>query len=369
MQIAPLEFLVTPHELDGHDGRYRIPRELLRIPADNDLEAVLLWLDKHKHSESTFRRYRAVANQLMNWTLIKLGKPLSSLEESDFSKYCSFIQNPLPREDWIAPKIERSSERWRPFNRPLSQVSVANNIAVLRSLITFLHTSEYCRIWDTVYLITEKRSGQAFAMSLRRRPTKEPFTIVCWRPLSDFLEHQDAHVHLRARLALQLLFCCCVKPSALTTLTSGDFEHSDWMILYLQEGENTRIVYMAPPVLRTIHLLMEVAILRRDFGKQPGSNERLFKCSLHTLKKEICALLKLAAQTVRDPQLAEKFLTPTLLDFKRGGMVYAARHGAEMWKLIGVASVHNTIYAAYLDKRVPLSASQIIDLYASIGVH
>ena len=369
MQIASLEFLVIPHDLDGHDGQYRIPRELLKIPAENDLEAVFLWLDKHKYHESTFRRYRIVADQLMNWTLIKLGKPLSSLNEYEFSKYCAFLQDPLPREDWIAPKIERSSKRWRPFNRPLSLVSVTNNIAVLRSLITFLDTSGYCRIWDLIFQITEKRSGQAFAMALRERPIKEPFSLVSWQLLSELIEQKDAPEHLQARLALQLLFYCCVKPSVLTTLTSDDFEYGDWMILSLQEGAEKRIVYVAPPVLKTIHLLMENAILSRDFGKRPNSHQRLFNCSLHTLKKEIHALLRLTAQKINDPQFAEKLLNPTLLDIKRGGMVYAARHGAEMWKLIGVASIQKTIYSACLAKRAPLSTPQIIDLYAGIGLH
>ena len=206
-------------------------------------------------------------------------------------------------------------------------------------------------------------------MALMGRPIKEPFPLVSWQLLSSVLEDHDAPKHLRARLALQLLFYCCVKPSELTTLTSDDFEHGDWMILSLREGPEKRIVYVAPPVLKTFHLLIENAILSRDFGKRPNSHQRLFNCSLHTLRKEIFALQILTAQKIGDPQFEEKLLNSTLLDIKRGGMVYATIHGGEMWKLIGVASTHKNMYSAYLDERVPLSTPQIIDLYAGIGLH
>ena len=76
---APLEQLVIPAALDGHAGTNRATGGIAQIAAANDFEAIRAWLARVADKRTTIDSYRKEAERLLLWSLVELGKPLSSL--------------------------------------------------------------------------------------------------------------------------------------------------------------------------------------------------------------------------------------------------------------------------------------------------
>ncbi len=101
MQIAliaprPLDTLAVPVELDGRDGTNRAPGRR-QIAANDDLSAIRAWLARVVDTKTTFENYRKEAERLLLWSLVELGKPLSSLTHEDLLAYRRFLADPANR--------------------------------------------------------------------------------------------------------------------------------------------------------------------------------------------------------------------------------------------------------------------------------
>lgn len=155
--IRPLEKFVVPVDLNGREGGYRQPRHQCLMSADNDYDAILVWL-KTKQSLSpeavremrarqrredrvidptgmdplawlhtpshTQRAYRKEAERFLLWSILERGKALSSMSTEDCTAYRDFLADPQPAEVWCGPgSRERWSPRWRPFKKALSKAA------------------------------------------------------------------------------------------------------------------------------------------------------------------------------------------------------------------------------------------------------
>ncbi|OUL89721.1 integrase, partial [Paraburkholderia hospita] len=142
---APLERLVIPAALDGHAGTNRATGGIAQIAAANDLEAIRAWLARFADKRTTFDSYRKEAERLLLWSLVQLGRPLSSLTHEDCLRYQRFVADPQPAATWIANagagggrKHARGDARWRPFHGPLSPASIRQAMVILNVLFSWL---------------------------------------------------------------------------------------------------------------------------------------------------------------------------------------------------------------------------------------
>src|SRR5271154_2371377 len=92
---APLDALVIPAALDGRDGTNRTSRQA-QISAATDLDAIRAWLARFTDTKTTFENYRKEAERLLLWSIVQLGKPLSSLTHQDLLAYQHFLADPQP---------------------------------------------------------------------------------------------------------------------------------------------------------------------------------------------------------------------------------------------------------------------------------
>lgn len=143
--IVPIDKLIVPSELDGTQGRFRAPREHCMMRADNDYDAVLLWistrhgmtpeqkravqikrgiapgspegpLDWLRYLSHTQRSYLKEAERFMLWAIVQHRKPLSSMTLEDCQAYQAFLADPSPSDLWCAPRgCDKWSTLWRPF--------------------------------------------------------------------------------------------------------------------------------------------------------------------------------------------------------------------------------------------------------------
>ena len=122
--VAPLEALVVPGELDGSQGLNRAPPPKHQAALATDLDAIHAWIAiRGARSEHTARAYRLEAERLLLWAIVVKNKPLSSLNTLDCQAYLNgFLADPQPAERWIGSgRVERFDAAWRPFVGPLSE--------------------------------------------------------------------------------------------------------------------------------------------------------------------------------------------------------------------------------------------------------
>lgn len=160
--IRPLNCILVPEELDGHQGENRADKARLQIQADNDVDAIRCFLAEYDRSPGTMRIYQRETERLLLWALVECGKPLSSLNRQDFEGYLNFLADPQPSELWCGPKINRASDAWRPFVGPLSESAVLTAMAAINSLMRYLTDAGYLA-GNPLGLIRQRRRKMAIA--------------------------------------------------------------------------------------------------------------------------------------------------------------------------------------------------------------
>lgn len=141
--IRPLDAIVIPAEVDGHDGDNRAERARLQISAGTDADAIGCFLAEYDRSPGTLRVYQRECERLLLWSIVDCGKPLSSLNRQDFEGYLNFLADPQPASLWCGPKADRASDKWRPFVGRLSESAVLTAMAAINSLMRYLVDAGY----------------------------------------------------------------------------------------------------------------------------------------------------------------------------------------------------------------------------------
>ncbi|WP_244101158.1 phage integrase family protein [Burkholderia gladioli] len=147
--VAPLEALRVPAELDGSAGLNRAPVPAHQAELNTDLQAVRAWIEiRGARSEATRRAYRREAERLLLWAIVAKRKPLSSLNTLDAAEYLEqFLADPQPAERWIGRSwAERFDPAWRPFVGPLSPRSRDTARRILTAMGAWLVRQQYLRV-------------------------------------------------------------------------------------------------------------------------------------------------------------------------------------------------------------------------------
>jgi site-specific recombinase XerD len=143
-ELAPLEALDVPAELDGSLGSNRVPLPN-PIGANTDLRAIRAWFSERGGNAHTSRAYRREAERLLLWALHAKRKPLSSLTRADCTEYLDdFLRDPQPADFWVNPdRSERARREWKPFAGPLSDRSRETARSILKAMCRWLVDQGY----------------------------------------------------------------------------------------------------------------------------------------------------------------------------------------------------------------------------------
>ncbi|GJH36326.1 tyrosine-type recombinase/integrase [Paraburkholderia hospita] len=278
---APLERLVIPAALDGHAGSNRATSGVAQLAAANDLEAIRAWLARFADKRTTFDSYRKEAERLLLWSLVQLGKPLSSLNHEDCLRYQRFLADPQPATTWVANagagggrKHARGDARWRPFHGPLSPASVRQAMVILNVLFSWLVQAGYL-------------AGNPLALSRQRTPKAAPrltryLEAGLWQEVKNFIASMPqetardrAHYH-RVRWLFTLLYLGGLRIAEVGGNTMGQFfvrRDRDgtmrWWLTVQGKGDRERLV----PATR--ELMTELSRYRQSLGMTalPSPNE------------------------------------------------------------------------------------------------
>lgn len=304
--IAPIELVRLPEELDGQAGANRAVGSKALIAAQNDVDAIKAWLTRFADTHTTFTSYRKEAERLLLWSVIELGKPLSSLTHEDLLVYQRFLTNPQPAERWVMKagrKWSRFEPAWRPFAGPLSATSQRQTIVILNTMFSWLVNAGYL-------------AGNPLSLSRQRQRRAKPRVTrfldeELWQEVKASVEgmpretDREREHYFRVRWLFSLLYICGLRISEVTGNTMGDFfcrrdkeGEERWWLEVAGKGEKTRLV----PA--TNELMVELARYRRENGLTPyplpddptplllpiGRKQRpLTRSAVHLIVKEVFA--------------------------------------------------------------------------------
>src|SRR3989338_7994603 len=119
------------------------------IGADNDAEAIGIFLQEYKDSPETLRSYAKEVERLLLWCIHVAKVNISSLRRTHLQTYQEFLKNPVPVEIWCGPSVSRLkkdgaiNENWRAFADGLSGASINKSLTILDSFFNYLVQANY----------------------------------------------------------------------------------------------------------------------------------------------------------------------------------------------------------------------------------
>jgi len=135
------------HKIDLHTQSYAYSEQCL-IDANNDMEAVQIWLVQYSHKNTTYLTYKRESDRLLLWCVHEAGKTLGQLKMEDISLYIEFLSKPPKRWCTTVGGIRAAGfgkGKWRPFLGPLSDSARNTALRVINSLLNFLVDASYLR--------------------------------------------------------------------------------------------------------------------------------------------------------------------------------------------------------------------------------
>lgn len=136
-----ISFSYSDPSLNGRQGHFRADRAHNSIVVDTDREAIAEFLDRYHKTPTTMRAYSKEMHRFQIWAVLKLKKPISSMDRADFKAYIDFIKK--PDAEWCGKKAPQSSKDWRPFVGPLAESGQRVAIACINSLMDWLVKAGY----------------------------------------------------------------------------------------------------------------------------------------------------------------------------------------------------------------------------------
>jgi integrase/recombinase XerC len=247
--------------LDGSNGSNRAQHNVRQIAADNDVDAMRLWLAEYADSPHTLRNYRKEALRLLIWSTQVLGKPLSSLNREDFIAYEIFLSRP-PIE-WTDPTLPRRGAGRRLFDGPLSQQSVRQAMGILSNMFGYLVVAGYLAGNPLALRRIKGKSKGA-----RRAAVERYLDHALWKSVLDFIEtlpqstRREQQHYERVRWLFRLLYGASLRVSEAAQAKSSDLSQrrGKWWLHVVGKGDTEGDVPMSDD------LMTDLARYRQFFG-------------------------------------------------------------------------------------------------------
>ena len=253
-----------------YTGTAALPRAAGAVPTSNllgaqdDPQAVALWLQARAGNAHTHRAYRKSAERLLLWCRHERRIGLADMTVADCMHYRQWLltlgrQAPadwaaagwrIPADQWIARRraSRRDSADWRPFDGPLSPDSVAQDLLVVKALFGFLLKAGYLAYqpWDLLGRSprTADRLGDA-----SEQFTERSLDARQWAWLIDGLQVPVDDLQARLAVVLWLGYACGLRAAEMLSLTVGSLQArtSGWRLRVLGKGGKARTVPLPSP--------------------------------------------------------------------------------------------------------------------------
>jgi len=284
------------------------------ILAANDVEAIQIWVQQFKDTNTTMRAYQKEAERLLLWCTFEKGLALSELKAEYLEEYFNFLQN--PPSSWLSSKGQLRAERytinWRPLLRPLKQGSLLFAVRVINGLMNYLVDAKYLKA-NPIKLIKKYRD-------LSIDPEEQKYKVWArmleqdeWDAVQVVLQDlpetstQEQQYKTRTQLLFGLLYLLGLRIHEVANATWGAFRKLNGVWWLFVKGKGGKLGHV--PV--NDQLLAMIKIYRLSLNKLPlpeeGESELVLisgktkrPLSVRQLFADVKAIGKLAAVKFKD---------------------------------------------------------------------
>ena len=310
--------------------------------AENDLDAVSGWLQRHQDSPHTFDSYKREAERLLAWCASR-AQTLSALMAEDLVAYQRFLQDPQPRETWclqsepryLAPGVPNPdwqslrrppryladgapNPAWRPFVSGLSPSAAKQATTILFGLLEYL-----CAIG---YLAGNPiRAARTRATRPRNQTVQRYLGQESWQFVLEHLEswprataREVAH-YQRTKFLISFLYLTGLRRSEIAQASTADLvqRRGQWWLHVSGKGHTGLPVPVAQDALDVLQAY------RISLGRSPwpnphqpepllmdlyGKGRQLTSKAVHQI---VTALFDSAAKACPDPEQARLLQSAT----------------------------------------------------------
>ena len=276
------------------------------IEAENDYQAVRLWLAEYRDSPQTLKSYRREAERLLLW-LASQGKGLRDMNREALRQFEAFLEDPQPRAAWVGPSKPREHPEWRPFRNGLSPASRRQSLIILQGLFSWLVEAGWVGHNPFVLMRDKARRMNNQSQAIERY-LEQPLWAWLWQwlnqPLSsndDRLIYEDA----RRRFIFSFAYLLAPRISEMASAQMDDFHEVEgrwWWSVIGKGSKQARIpvpddmleslkTWRAALGLKALPSYHEPAPIIRALDKRRGiSDNQLYRLIKETFAKAADAL-------------------------------------------------------------------------------
>lgn len=204
------------------------------LQADNDIDAIRMWLREFEKSPNTLISYRQTAERFVMW-LYQQNMNLKSVTREIIQDYEDFLQAPSPSDFWCGASRPRDHQEWKPFVKALSTSSIRLNLQILGSMFQYMIEAGYL-VRNPFRLIrqhTKKKGGVERFLTMRE-----------WSYLLDFIEHMPKENtkqimdYERTLWVFNLLYLTGCRRSEVVNAVMADFigKRNQWWLKVIGKG-------------------------------------------------------------------------------------------------------------------------------------
>jgi site-specific recombinase XerD len=232
------------------------------IDAQNDSEAISIFLSEFRESPLTLQSYAKEIERLLLWCIHIAKVNISSLRRNHLVDYQAFLKTPLPEKIWCGPKVARKLKNgminpdWRPFGKNgLASSSINKTITILDSFFNYLVQTNYL-------------TGNPLAVERRRKKRHRSQSKIIDR----YLELDEIHAVLtglaeyplnnadiefqviRARYIILLFFYTGLRIAEASQHKMGNFtqREGNWFLRVMGKGKKLREIPVPDELLKAL---------------------------------------------------------------------------------------------------------------------
>jgi integrase len=246
------------------------------ILAENDVEAVKVWVQQFKDTSTTKRAYQKEAERLLLWCAFEKGMILADLKAEYFEEYFNFLQS--PPQNWLGSKKdlreERYSLKWRPLVAPLKKASLLFAVRVISCLMNYLVEAKYLKS-NPIKLIKKYRERSIDLEEQKYKVWARMLESDEWDAVQEVLQNlpesstREQRYKTRTQLLFALLYLLGLRIHEVANATWGSFRKLNGNWWFFVKGKGGKLGHV--PV--NDQLISIIKIYRLSFNKIPLSEE------------------------------------------------------------------------------------------------
>ena len=242
------------------------------ILAENDVEAVKIWIQQFQDTPTTQRAYQKEAERLLLWCTFEKGLTIGELKAEHFEEYFNFLQN--PSQNWLGSKKdlreERCSLKWRPLVAPLKKASLLFAVRVISCLMNYLVEAKYLKS-NPIKLIKKYRERSIDLEEQKYKIWARMLEVDEWDAVQEVLQNlpesntREQRYKTRTQLLFALLYLLGLRIHEVANATWSSFRKVNGNWWFFVKGKGGKLGHV--PV--NSQLLSMIKIYRLSLNKVP----------------------------------------------------------------------------------------------------